>query len=345
MAKKSKSINTGTPKGIFRIREAGKNPANKKMFNAIANGELNENIVDNSYTMVDIEFVDNELDCVCRVLTRDKIQAYANDIDRSVETLANQFIQGLNVKDAATEVTQKIVDDVAATFDHDDDEIKKIVVMSVIRNAVMSATDIVKTINVAANDSEVVEEVQKVEVEVVDTENTSTETSDAVDVDYVKVDEPAKSEDDVMTKIMNNKMVKAFIDAIANEPDSMKELMDIINNHPDAMENFNMLDVIMSNMTPEMQEKVKTMFSETDSDKETVEKSVHDVRKEKISEAVEQMSSMLGSVALIGCKSTENPKVESEATSVFARIREVNRNMFRDVNDIYARAGLLPATK
>lgn len=345
MAKKNKPVNTGTPKGIFRIREAGKNPANKKMFDAIANGELDENIVDKSYTMVDIGFVDNELDCVCRVMTRDKIQAYANDIGRSVETLANQFIQGLSVKDNASEITQKIIDDVAATFDHDDDEIKKIVVMSVIRNAVMSATGIVKTVNVAANDSEVVEEVQTVDAEITETNAEPIETSDAVDVDYVKVEEePVNPVDDIKTKIKENALVKMFIESIANNPESIKELMDIFIKHPDVIESLNLQDIVMSGMNPDVVEKVKKIFGDNEpSGKKPAEKTVHDIRKEKISEAVNQKPTTNSCVALIEGKSLEDNH-GSNHVSVVNRIREVNRTMFNDIDDIFIRAGLLPAT-
>lgn len=303
MAKKNKPVNTGTPKGIFRIREAGKNPANKKMFNIIANGELDENIVDKSYTMVDIEFVDNELDCVCRVLTRDKIQAYANDIDRSVETLANQFIQGLAFKDNASEITQKIIDDVAATFDHDDDEIKKIVVMSIIRNAIIGATDIVKTVNVAANDSEVVEDsetIKTVEAEESDkTIETNTEP-EVIDVEYSKVDDDAEP-NDFMKQLMDNKMFQVIIKSLGDNSiaEDFGKLMELISKDPDLNQKFNLDDIIKTHMSPEAREKL--FGSEEKPAEQPVDKTVHDIRKEKVSEAVNQKSAVKECIALIEC--------------------------------------------
>lgn len=360
MAKKNRTTNNGTPKGIFRIREAGKNPANKKMFDAIINGDVDENIVDGCYTEIDIEFVINELDCVCRVLTRDKIQAYPNNINHSIETLANQFIQGLNTKDVATEMTQKIVDDVAATFESDDDDVKRIVVMSIIRNAIIGATDVVKTINVAANDSAIPEGTDNVKIDVIPPMDEPVDTSEVIDVDVSKVDEE-KTDNDIATKIMNNPLVKAVINTLSQNPDSLKEMVAIFSADNNVLESINMFDMLMSAIDPDSDagKILKELFGDNTPEQNTEpDKDIHDIRKEKVSESVNAMRgedvTKPNCVALVESKPSDKTGTQAPSDissdhgtsrmSVVSRIREANRTMFDDINDIYIRAGILPAT-
>ena len=160
MAKKSQAMNVANnEKGIFRLKEASRHPANRKLFNAIINGELDESVVNPSYVDVNIEFVNDELDSVCRCMTRDKIKAYQNDINKSAQDLANQFLSALNDDTHAAKVTNSVINDLSAVFndDDDEDETARIITMSLIRCALKGALDTRMAVKAAANESNVID--------------------------------------------------------------------------------------------------------------------------------------------------------------------------------------------
>ena len=220
MAKKSQVMNIpNTEKGIFRLKEASRHPANRKLFNAIINGELDESVVNPSYMDVEIEFINDELDSVCRCMTRDKIKAYQNDINKSAEDLANQFLSALNDDNHAAEVTNQVINDVGESFneEEDTDMVARIVTMAIIKSALKSVLNTRTAVKAAANESTVVDlvkdssETPAEETHVVEVvENPETRTINWTDLEndptVIKI-----MSDERLAELKNNEFVKPIV--------------------------------------------------------------------------------------------------------------------------------------
>ena len=174
MAKKT-NVNTG----IERLKAAAKNPANSKLFDAFITGDLDETVVDKFYLNTDIEFSDEEVENVCKLLTRERIGAYQNDTNRSASELLDRYLNavtdGDHVKDKVIEANMDIMTDVLQSVDpkHEmDDEIALgISAAALFRNIFMVVMGTPATIKeemvTAANESVEVEETKMDEKAVV----------------------------------------------------------------------------------------------------------------------------------------------------------------------------------
>lgn len=234
-----------TDKGITRLRSAAANPAVRKMFDAIISGGIDKNVVDPDYINNNVEFLKDELDCVCRVMTREKITAFKNNINLSAANFADQFIKGLDVKDHASDSAKEVIDDVASLYDEETDDVRAIVIMSVIRNALMDALDTRTVVKSAANESVIVEVVDPKGNNIPTKDNTETraeeppiETTGTVIDDGNPVDDNA----DLISKLKNNKFLCALMKAMEND-DCIQDIIDIQNNrdifkNPEVMQEF-----------------------------------------------------------------------------------------------------------
>ena len=119
--------------GVEKLKAAAKNPANSKMFDAFITGELNENVVDSLYMSFDIDFSNEEVESVCKLLTRGRIGAYQNDTNRSAEELISRYldvvVDGDHVNDSIVEANMGIMTDVLKSVDPEntDDEMALII--------------------------------------------------------------------------------------------------------------------------------------------------------------------------------------------------------------------------
>ena len=115
----SKKTNVNT--GVERLKAAAKNPANGKLFDAFITGALDESVVDPSYTEIEIDFSDEEIENVCKLLTRGRIGAYQNDTNRSATELIAKYLKLVNgdQKDPVVEANMAVMTDILDNFSPD----------------------------------------------------------------------------------------------------------------------------------------------------------------------------------------------------------------------------------
>lgn len=169
--------NTST--GVEKIKAAAKNPANSKLFDAFITGALDESVVDKSYMNTDIEFSTEEVENVCKLLTRERIGAYQNDTNRSASELLEKYldvvVDGDHANDKIIDANMSIMTDVLNSIDPDhnlDDETAlQISAAALFRNifmVVLGTPAVIKEdVSTAANESVKVEEPKAEETVVV----------------------------------------------------------------------------------------------------------------------------------------------------------------------------------
>ena len=126
--------------GIEKIKAAAKNPANSKLFDAFITGALSEDTVNPVYMDTDVEFSDVELENVCKLLTRERIGAYQNDVERSAKELITKYLKYVcsdETDDQVIEINKSVMTDILGEFSPDiyeDDDALKISVSVLFRN-------------------------------------------------------------------------------------------------------------------------------------------------------------------------------------------------------------------
>lgn len=272
MAKKFKNNNqTGTiDNGIYKLRAAANNPANMEMFKDIINGNVDSSVVDKRYMNIDVTFDGDELDHICRVLTRQKIQAFKGNMPDSIRTFGNQFLENLNIADIFSNTTQRIItiiaveyDSTCTDYDENSDEWKAIVTMCAIKNALKDALG--KNVYTVANDSIVVEKVDEIPT------TTESKKETVEDVEFtVEEDDSTKVHTDANESENTTEKEKSREDAI-------KELHEFMT----YIQSEGKLDIF--------EEAFRTFKDKNNNTKEDT--NPHDIRKEKVSDVVNQKNS------------------------------------------------------
>ena len=189
--------------GVSRVKAAAKNPAVSQLFDKFITGGFDPNVVPESYTNFDVELSDNETENVCKLLTRSRINAYKNDINRSGKELIAQYLKAVNddEKDPVVFANKVIMTELLGHFDpeiYEDDDALKITVAALFRTVFKDVVGIPVEVKEAANDSATVtettevvkEDIPKVEV-VTDNEEPAIvkeETIDKEGLDKIQVD-------------------------------------------------------------------------------------------------------------------------------------------------------------